>query len=163
MDRGLAKRGARSPPTLARLPTQGQNIFPITNPGLALRTRPSSTSTRTEVLSNSNYKHTEEGDGVKEVITNLIQAPEANIGQTMSPLLKSNISRKPKPMHIVKKRGIVPDGLVQARLTQFRMMTNQGRGNERESKVEIVSTNGRTGKRKAELLDSPTAIRQRRY
>ena len=95
------------------------------------------------------------------MVSNFSLAPEANIGQTMSPSLKSKNSRKPKPMHIVKKRGIVPDGLVQARLTQFRMMTNQGRGNERESKVEIVSTNGRTGKRKAELLDSPTAIRQR--
>ena len=93
------------------------------------------------------------------MISSLRLAPEANIGLTVSPLLKSTTSRKPKPMHIVKKRGIVPDGLVQARLTQFRMMTNQGRGNERESKVEIVSTNGRTEKRKAELLDSPTAIR----
>ena len=79
---------------------------------------------------------------VKEVITNLNQAPEANIGQTMSPLLKSNISRKPKPMHIVKKRGIVPDGLVQARLTQFRLLTNQGRGNEREAKWIVFQPMG---------------------
>ena len=96
------------------------------------------------------------------MISSLRLAPKANIGLTMSPLLKSTSSRKPKPMHIVKKREIVPDGLVQAWLTQFRMLTNQGRGVERESKVEVVSANGRTGKRKAGLLDSPKAIRQRR-
>ena len=95
------------------------------------------------------------------MISNFRLAPEANIGQTMSPLLKSKNFRKPKPMHIVKKRGIVPDGLVQAQLTQFRILTNQGRVVERESKVEIVSANGRTGKQKAGLLDSPKAIRQR--
>ena len=109
-------------------------------------------STRTEILSNS-----------KEVVTNLIQAPGANVGQTMSPLLKANLSRKLKPMHIFKKRGIVPDGLVQARLTQFRLLTNQGRGDERESKVDSISTNGRTGKKLAELMDSPTAFKQRKY
>jgi hypothetical protein len=152
-------RGARSPPTLPRLPTQGQNLFSNTNPGLASGTTSSYTPTWTELI--PRYKHTEGGEGVRKVNSNLSRAPEANIGQTMSPSLKSKNSRKPKPMHIVKIRGIVPDGLVQARLTQFRMMTNQGRGNERKSKVEIVTTNGRTGKRKAELLDSPTAFRQR--
>ena len=74
-----------------------------------------------------------------------------------------NSSRIPKPWHLVKKRGIIPDGLVQARLTYFQQLTNQGRGDYGESKRVLGSTNGKAEKQKAERLDSPGANKQRRY
>ena len=70
-------------------------------------------------------------------------------------------SRKPKPWHLVKKRGIIPDGLVQARLTHFKQLTNQGRGESVGVNSGFVLTNGKAGKRKAERLDSPGAKQQR--
>jgi hypothetical protein len=70
-------------------------------------------------------------------------------------------SRKPKPWHLVKKRGIIPDGLVQARLTHFKQLTNQGRGESVGSNSGFALTNGKTEKRKAERLDSPGAKQQR--
>ena len=45
------------------------------------------------------------------------------LAQTTSstiPTFKSSLSIKPKPMYFKKKRGIIPDGLVQMRLTNFR-------------------------------------------
>ena len=127
-----AMRGARTPPTLPLLPTQGQNqeLFSIPNPGLALPTKSSTTTLAVPI-----YKHTVEF---------------------------SYISRKPKPMHFVKKHGNIPDGLVQARLTQIRLLTNQGRGIEMESKMGSDSTNGKISKWKAGLMDSSNAIRQRK-
>ena len=74
-----------------------------------------------------------------------------------------NSSRKPKPWHLVKKRGIIPDGLLQARLTYFQQLTNQGRGDDGESKGVLGSTNGKAEKRKSGRLDSPGANKQRRY
>ena len=72
-------------------------------------------------------------------------------------------SRKPKPWHLIKKRGIVPDGLVQARLTQFQQLTNQGRGESLGNNSGLGLTNGKAGKRKAGGLDSPGAKKQGRY
>ena len=48
LNTNLAFRGARTPPTLPLLPTQGQNqeLFSIPNPELALKTRLSSTPTQ---------------------------------------------------------------------------------------------------------------------
>ena len=54
-------------------------------------------------------------------------------------------SRKPKPWHLVKKRGIVPDGQVQARLTQFQQLTNQGRGESVGINSSLGLTNGKAG------------------
>ena len=70
-------------------------------------------------------------------------------------------SRKPKPWHLVKKRGIIPDGLVQARLTHFKQLTNQGRGESVGGNSGFALTNGKAEKRKAERLDSPGAKQQR--
>ena len=55
-------------------------------------------------------------------------------------------NRRPKPWHIIKKRRIVPDGLVQARLTHFRKLSNKGMGADTDVVLSLGSTNGKTGK-----------------
>ena len=70
-------------------------------------------------------------------------------------------SLMPKPWHVIKKRDIIQDGLVQTRLNQFRKLTNEGRGESSVIISDLGSTNGRTGKRKAGTIDSPSAVRQR--
>ena len=123
LNKGLELRGARTPPTLTLLPTTGQNQDPISipNPGLALPTKSS-----TPTLAVPIYKHTVEFSYIRKKDISFGKAPKVNLELAISLLTTS--SRKPKPMHFVKKRGIIPDRLVQARLTQFRLLTNQGRG-----------------------------------
>ena len=130
LNTGLAFRGARTPPTLPLLPTQGQNQeqFSIPNPELALATTSSSTSTQLI----PRYKHTVEVSDIKKMDISFGKAPEVDLGLALLTLSKS--SRKPKPREI-----------------------------EMESKVDSNSTNGKTGKGKAGLSDSPNAIRQRKY
>ena len=67
-------------------------------------------------------------------------------------------STKPKPWHVTKKRGIIPDGLVQTRLTHFRMLTHRKGGGTKQ----IGSTNESPGKRGGSDLNSPKAEKQRR-
>ena len=67
-------------------------------------------------------------------------------------------SRKPKPWHIKKKRGIIPDGLVQSRLNHFRMLTNGEGGRNKQ----LCSTNESPGKRGGSDLNSPKAGKQRK-
>ena len=145
LNSGLAFRGARTPPTLPLMPTQGQNQNLFSNPSLGLASATTSSSTPPQLLLLPRYKHTLAGNEIREMNSNFGMAQKVNLGLTMSPL---STSRKPKPMHFVKTHGIVPDGLVQTRLTQFRLLTNQGRGAERESKVDGASINGKTGKKR---------------
>ena len=151
MNEVLARRGARTPPTLPRMPNPEQ----VPNPGLAFPT-----TSPTPTLAGTIDKHTAGFSDIKNPVNGNGGAPCRNLGLANSPL--TNSSRKPKPWHVAKKRGIIPDGLVQARLSHFRLLTNQGRGQLNESKLCSDSTNGKTGKRKAGILDSPNAIRQRR-
>ena len=65
---------------------------------------------------------------------------------------------KPKPWHVTRKRGIIPDGLVQTRLNHFRMLTNRKGGGTKQ----ICSTNESPGKRGGSYLNSPKAEKQRR-
>ena len=58
-------------------------------------------------------------------------------------------SRKPKPMYFLKKRGIIPDGLVQTRLEHFRKIQKTnfdgGMGSANQSlaaRQREISTNG---------------------
>ena len=67
-------------------------------------------------------------------------------------------SRKSKPWHVIKKRGIIPDGLVQTRLNHFRLLTNGEGGNIKQ----ICSTNESPGKRRGSYLNSPKAEKQRK-
>ena len=67
-------------------------------------------------------------------------------------------SRKPKPWHIKKKRGIIPDGLVQSRLNHFRMLTNGEGGRNKQ----LCSTNESPGKRGGSDLNSPKVGKQRK-
>ena len=73
-------------------------------------------------------------------------------------------SKKPKPMYFKKKRGIVPDGLVQMRLTNFRKMfpnlqptwavtTGQGLTNEGTAahQRELLTNGDSVRKRKLDL------------
>ena len=71
-------------------------------------------------------------------------------------------SLKPKHWHLVKKRGIIPDGLVQTRLNHCRKLTNGSRGERDIIQTNFCSTNERAGKRKGGNLDSPSAVRHRR-
>jgi hypothetical protein len=92
-------------------------------------------------------------NGDEATFTNL---PQASISV-------KNLSRKPQPWHLVKKLCIVPDGLVQARLTHFLQLTNLGRGHIMESKRVLGSTKGKAEKLKVGILNSPGASKQRKY
>ena len=171
LTQGLATGRAGTPPTLPGLPSSE----PVTSLGLAMpsSTPPTSPLIQTEVIQaevegrngdiSDHRLHTVKG------LANNIQNPTTVQSKkaTFVNLIQASISgivssRKPKPWHLIKKHGIVPDGLVQARLTQFQQLTNQGRGES----VGIISglglTNGKSGKRKAERLDSPGAKQKRR-
>ena len=62
-------------------------------------------------------------------------------------------SLKPKPWHLIKKHGIIRDGLVQTRLNHFRKLTNGGRGEDNVIQSNLCSTNERAGKRKGGNID----------
>ena len=72
-------------------------------------------------------------------------------------------SRMPKPWPIVKKSGIIPDWLVQAWLSHFRQLTNQGSGIDNKDMLIMGSSNGKAEKRQAGNLDSLNAGKQMRY
>ena len=70
-------------------------------------------------------------------------------------------SVQPKPWHLIKKRGIIPDGLVQTRLTHFSKLTNGSKGKGDVYRPELCSTNGKASKRKGGNLESPKAKQRR--
>ena len=154
---GLAAGRACTPSTLPGLPRTG----PGSSQGLASRSRSPSTSPPTSTQETGIILHTVGSNINTQNTANTSDMPTfANFVKASLPVETS--SRKPKPMHIVKKRGIIPDGLVQTRLNHFRQLTNQGIGNTNESKLILGLTNGKAEKRKAGNLDYPNANRQRR-
>ena len=170
LTQGLATGRTGTPPTLPGLPSSE----PVTSLGLAF---PKGTPP-TSPLSQSNKAEVEIGNSdISEHRLHTVKAFADNIKNptalhckkaTFMNLQQASISgiissRKPKPWHLIKKRGIVPDGLVQARLTHFQQLTNQGRGESVGSSSSLGLTNGKAGKRKAGGLDSPGATKQRRY
>jgi hypothetical protein len=180
LTKGLATERAGTPPTLSSLSSSEQ----VTSPGLAMpiSTPPTPPLVQVEVVQaeivqdqvqvevgkvnnviSDQVLHTVKG--LANTIQNptTVQSRKATFVNLVQASISGNISgRKPKPWHLVKKRGIVPDGLVQARLTQFQQLTNQGRGESVGISSGLGLTNGKAGKRKAERLDSPGAKQQRR-
>ena len=88
-----------------------------------------------------------------------ITSKKNNERKSLSTILDSV---KPKPWHLIKKCGIIPEGLVQTRLNQFRKLTNENKGEGALFQTTLCSTNGKTAKRKGGNLDSPKANKQRR-
>ena len=166
LTQGLATGRVGTPPTLTGLLSSEQ----ISSLGLVipLVTPPPFQTNQAEVETSNNEPrlHTEGEISVNiqnPTIFNNVSENATFVNLPKASISVKNLSRKPKPWHVVKKRGIVPDGLVQARLTHFQQLTNQGRGEGGESKSGLGSTNGRSEKRKAGGLDSPGACKQRRY
>ena len=71
-------------------------------------------------------------------------------------------SVKPKPWHLIRKRGIIPDGLVQTQLNHFRKLTNGDKGEGELFQSTLCWTNAKAAKRKGGNLDSPKANTQRK-
>ena len=117
LSQALAAGGAGTHPTLPVL----LSPEPVSSQGLAI-SHVASPPIQTGVTGSRSRLHTE------RVIINNIQNPSNNNiisdEATFANLPKAsisvqNLSRKPKPWHLVKKHGIIPDGLVQAWLTHF--------------------------------------------
>ena len=120
-----------TPPTLPGLLISEQ----VSSLGLAIpRVLPppfQANQAEVETSNNEPRLHTERAIAVNiqnpKIFNNISDnATFANLPQAS--ISVKNLSRKPKPWHVVKTRGIVPDGLVQAWLTHFQQLTNQGRG-----------------------------------
>jgi hypothetical protein len=112
LNRGLAPGRACTQSTLPGLPRTG----PGSSQGLASPSRSPSTSPSTSTQETGIILH-KVGSNINIPNTaNTSDMPSfANFVKASLPVETS--SRKPKPMHIVKKRGIIPDGLVKTRLS----------------------------------------------
>ena len=89
---------------------------------------------------------------------------EITSGENRKPTFSTIIDcEEPKPWHLIRKRGIIPDGLVQTQLNHFRKLTNGDKGEEELFQSTLCSTNGKTAKRTVRNLDSPKANKQRKY
>ena len=60
------------------------------------------------------------GGGEAEDVQHTVEVQLEQTTSSTIPTFKSSLSIKPKPMYFKKKRGIIPDRLVQMRLSNFR-------------------------------------------
>ena len=67
---------------------------------------------------------------------------QTSVGQQAPSFITLANSLKPKPWHLVKKRGIIPDGLVQTHLNHFRKLTNGGSREEDVIQTNLCSMRG---------------------